>query len=374
MGECPRGLKPAARLRASCLGYCLAAVVVLGALSPHVVADQVVVGETNFPRARVVGFEAGELRFVSVDGTELTAPISAIHLLIVDGVSGFADFNEAERLLADGQAGAAIVRYERARRLAKRFWPDLIAARLLLACDRAARIDRATMNFIRVARGRHGGPEAAAQLIPEMIPGEPDPETARAVEELDAALRKVENEAEAALFRLLRYAIWERIGDERAERESTAVAQLRLPKGVRSLRAYAILLRALRAVLAEADSLTVANRSSLDRAIADCPGECLPSFLLLKGRALLRAATTREEVIRASWPFLRVVIHMPDDSRAAEGLLEAAVAMERLGRPDKAARLVEECLGREDLNDSTRLAAAAVLRRIKAPEDREPDS
>jgi len=366
----PRGPKPAARGVVSCL----IAVVLMGVLAPAAVADQVVVGETSYPRARVVGFEAGELHFVSMDGMELAAAISEIQLLIVDSVSGFADFNEAERLLADGKAGAAIVRYERAMRLGKRFWPDLIAARLLAACDRAARIDRATMNFIRVARGRHSGPESAAQLIPQNIPRKREPEAVRAVEQLDAALRKVDNDAEETLFRLLRYSILHQTGDERAARESVAVVHLAFPKSVRSPRAYAILLKALRVVLAEADSLTTANLSSLDRAIADCPEEMLPSFLLLKGGTLLRTSSTREEIIRASWPLLRVVIHMPDDPRAAEGLLEAAVAMERLGRPGKAAQLLEECLGREDLDDKTRSAAEEALRRMRALEDTAPDS
>ncbi|MCH6555417.1 MAG: hypothetical protein IH797_02250, partial [Chloroflexi bacterium] len=53
----------------------------------------------------------------------------------------FDDFNEAERLVADNQPARAIVRYRRTLRLGQDFWSDLIAARLVLACDAANQID-----------------------------------------------------------------------------------------------------------------------------------------------------------------------------------------------------------------------------------------
>ena len=137
-----------------------------------------------------------------------------------------------------------------------------------------------------------------------------------------------------------------------------------IPPSARSQRVYAIQLRAFQEVLA--DDVEPAELSSLDIAIGDCPDEILPSFLLLKGRTLLRTAATRDQVIRASWPFLRVAIHFRNDSRAAEGLYDAALALERLGRPDKAGELLQECLEHKWLTPRTRSLAETARARLLA--------
>ena len=91
----------------------------------------------------------------------------------------------------------------------------------------------------------------------------------------------------------------------------------------------------------------------------------MPGFLLLKGDALLQAALEHDEIIRAAWPFMRVAIHFPDDARAPKALLGAASAMTRLGRPDKSARLLEECLAHELLDEPTRQRAQDALRELR---------
>jgi hypothetical protein len=342
---------------------CCALAFVTLALGRPARADQIILGDTNYPRARVTGFSDGQLLFVSIDGAERAAPISDVRLIYVDSVSGFADFNEAEKLVGEGLAAQALARYERSWRLGKRFWPDLIATRLLAACDKAERIDRATLNFIRVARGKHSGPKSAAMLIPQAIPTKRTPEVVRAVEQLDAVLRKVGNDSEEALFRLLRYGILTCMGSDRADEDARVVAGMRIPAPVRSARAYEIQLSAMEKALTE---VTEAALSGLDRAIEDCPDEQLADFLLLKGRLLLNSAETREEIIRASWPFLRVTIHMPGDPRAAEGLLGAATALERLGQPVKAIQLLEECLAHSSVGNEVRSEAEAAMKRLTA--------
>ena len=87
----------------------------------------------------------------------------------------------------------------------------------------------------------------------------------------------------------------------------------------------------------------------------------------MKGETLLRTATSRAEIIRAAWAFMRVAIHMPSDPRAAEGLLGAAAAVERIGRKDKAIALLEECLQRKTgLTDQTRREAEAAIIRLRS--------
>jgi hypothetical protein len=200
-------------------------------------------------------------------------------------------------------------------------------------------------------------------LIPQAIPAKRTPEAVRAVEQLDAALRKVGNDSEEALFRLLRYRILTFMGSDRADEDARVIARMRIPAPVRSPRAYQMQLSAMEKAFTEA---TDSALSGLDHAIEDCPNEQLPDFLLLKGRLLLNSAETREEIIRASWPFLRVAIHMPGDPRAAEGLLGAAAALERLGRPVKARQLLEECLAHPSVADEVRSEAEAAMKRLTA--------
>jgi hypothetical protein len=105
---------------------------------------------------------------------------------------------------------------------------------------------------------------------------------------------------------------------------------------------------------------------AIDRAVQDCPDLSLPDFLLLKGELLLRAASTRDDLIRASWPFLRVAAHVPSDPRAADGLVGGASALERMGRPERAIVLLEECLAHKQLRDETRRQAEDGLARLRA--------
>jgi hypothetical protein len=104
---------------------------------------------------------------------------------------------------------------------------------------------------------------------------------------------------------------------------------------------------------------------ALDGFIRHCPEEMLPQALLLKGRALLETAQTRDELVRASWPFLRVAIHMTENPLAAEGLLGAAEVMEALDRPDKAVELLEECLAHQAATQATKDCARKALERIR---------
>lgn len=327
-------------------------------------ADQVVAKGANYAGAKVLGFDKGRLQFRAADGRLVTQWVDDLELVVVDRGGVFEDFNLAERFLQAGEFDKAAVRYERALRLGDDFWPDLAAARLVMAYDRTGQLDKATMNFIRVVRGRFAGPEAGARLVPQMKPARRDAKYARALEQLDAALDQNPGEAIRVLFEVLRYEILRRGEDERAARAAPRVASLSVPEVVRSERVYAGVLLAMQETMKmDASSARLAD---LDRAIRDCPDSTLPSFLLLKGETLLRAAVAREEVIRASWPFLRVVVHMPDDPRAADGLLGAASALERLGRTDKAVAFVEECLVHRRVGDETREKAQSMIARLRS--------
>ena len=331
--------------------------------SAPVLADQVVAKGTSYAGAKVLGFDKGRLQFRAADGRVLTQWVNDIDLMVVDRGGVFDDFNLAERFLQAGEFDKAAVRYERALRLCDDFWPDLAAARLVMAYDRTGQLDKAAMNFIRVVRGRFAGPAAAARLVPQTAPAKRDAKFTRAIEQLDAALVQNPGETPRVLFEVLRYEILRRAEDERAVQAVPTIAALSIPEAVRSERVYAGVWAALQETLKE--GVGPARLVDLDRAVRDCPDSALPGFLLLKGEALLRTAAAREEIIRASWPFLRVMVHMPDDPRAADGLLGAALAVERLGRTDQAGAFVEECLAHKRLRDETRGEAQAMLTRLR---------
>jgi tetratricopeptide (TPR) repeat protein len=306
----------------------------------------------------------GQLQFRSAGGKLRSAWVGDIGLIVVDRGGIFADFNQAERFLASGEPTRAISRYRRSLRMAEGSWPDLIAARLVLACDAAAKLNHAVSNLIQVIRGRYAGPSAAARLIPKSIPRDRNANVSRAVELLDAALSRGPPEPQRVLLALVRYEILRRSGDDRATPAAQQVAFLTVPPAARSEQVYAIQLDALSRVLQ--DDATPEALAGLDNAIRDCPEPVLASFLLLKGQTLMRTASTRDDVMRASWPFLRVAIHFQDDARAADGLYGAALAIERLGRKDKAIKLLTECLGHKRLTDETRRRAETTLKRLQA--------
>lgn len=327
-------------------------------------ADQIVTQGINHSGAAIVGVDEGRLRFRTADGKLQSAWINDIGLIVVDRGGIFDDFNQAERFLAEDEPVRAILRYRRAWRLSTDFWTDLIAARLVLACDRAKQLDTATLNFIRVLRGTWAGPSAAARLIPREISVTGGRRAKRAIQQLDAALAKDPGESQRPLLEIVRYEIFRRTGDRRAASAAKRVAALSMPVIARSEQVYGIQLHALRESLK--DNIDPAGIGNLDRAIRDCPETVLPGLLLLKGEALLRTASTREDIIRAAWPYLRVAIHFPDDPRAADGLYGAATALDRLGGTAKAIELLEECLGHKRVTTRTRRLAEEARTRLQS--------
>lgn len=326
-------------------------------------ADQIIVDGVNYPGARVLSLEEGQLQFRSAEGTLRKAWLNDVDMIWIDRGGRFADFNQAERFLADGHPQRAAVRYRRAQRSAEEFWLDLIAVRLLLAHDASGQLDKAVGDFIRVLRGRWTGPIAAAHLIPKGFPAKRDSRVERAIEQLETAIRRNTEPTQRVLLALAHYEVSRRYGDGTVEVEARRILGLRIPEPIRSEPVYAILLEALRSSLekgVDQEALT-----AMDRAVRNCPRRLLPDVLLLKGRTLLSAAASRDDLIRAAWSLLRVPIHFPDDPKAAAGLYHASVAVERLGRPDKAMELLEECLAHARLDEKMQPLADAARKRLE---------
>jgi hypothetical protein len=330
---------------------------------PGAVADELVANGVNHVGVRISGLANGYIVFRTAAGEKRSARIDTVELIAVERGSTFADFNQAERLVAGGKPAKAVSRYRRMVHTSESFWSDLLAARLLRATDRAGQIDRAAGFFIRTAEGKFSGPATAVHIMPTRIPDRRDGKTARAIEQLSGVISRLPPGPTRTLLVVFRYDVLRRVRDKRETTEAIRVASLAIDESIGTARVYEIVLAAFRSALAGDPS--PANLAGLDAAIRYCPEPALPDFLLVKGEMLLSHASTREELIRASWPFLRVVTHMPDDPRAADGLLGAAGALERLGSSGRAAALLTECLAHPKIDDATRREAEAALERVR---------
>ncbi len=328
------------------------------------VADELVVDGVNQAGVRITGLADGYLVFRTAAGEKRSARLDTIELIAVERGSAFVDFNQAERLVAGGEPAKSVSRYRRMVHTSESFWSDLLAARLLRATDRAGQIDRATGFFIRTGDGKFSGPATAVYLMPTRIPDRRDAKVARAIEQLAGAIFKLPAGPLRSLLTVFRYDLLRRVHDKRAPVEATRVASLTIDESIGTDRVYEIVLAALRSALPR--DASEANMAGLDGAIRYCPESALPDFLLVKGETLLSRASTREDLIRASWPFMRVVTHMPEDPRAVDGLLGAAAALERLGSFGRAANLLTECMAHPKIDGAARRKAEEALVRVSA--------
>lgn len=110
-----------------------AAFALLCAVPPPTYADRLVVNGTEYAGAQIVAMQRGRLRFRHAGGRLDEAWSDEVERIHVEHGGAFMDFNQAERLVAQGKLAAAIPRYTRALRLVEDFWPDLISIRLVKA-------------------------------------------------------------------------------------------------------------------------------------------------------------------------------------------------------------------------------------------------
>ncbi len=329
--------------------------------------DQIVVRGENFRDADVVSLTNGLLQFRGSDGTVRSAHLGDIDLLIATGGSLFDDFNQAERFLDAGDPKKAAIRYKRALRMSTDYWSDLIAARLVVAYDRTMETDKSVQQLIRVTRGKWAGPAAGARLIPQNLPDRRTGTLARAVRELDGALAAHPQLGQSVVFEATRYELLRRMKDELAVSAAVRLSATRIPAEVRTEQVYNILVSAMLVATSGGDSMRFV--ADLDRAIVECPAKHLPDFLLMKGEVLFRSAGDRDDLIRASWPFLRVGIQMADDPRGARGLLGAAKVLVKLEDGAGARRLLGECIAFANADGSVVAEAQQVLEGLAANEN-----
>jgi len=329
-------------------------------------ADEIEADGVNYSGVRINGFANGYVSFRLATGDTQSARIDKISLLKISRGSLFTDFNQAERFVASGEPARAVSRYRRMFYTSDSFWSDLLAARLCRATDEAGQFGRATGYFIRVAQGKFSGPASAVYLMPKSVPKQRNAKAARALEQLSGVIGQLPEGPARSLLLVYRYQVLRSIGDHRADAEAKRLEAVTIDESIGTDEVYGMLLSAMRSALRQEASIQLLV--GIDHAIRACPESRLPDFLLLKGDALLSRAQTRKDLIRASWPYLRVVTHFPDDPRAADGLIAAAGVLKRMESFDKAKSLLTECLNRPNLTEPQRRRAEDALAQLHTSE------
>lgn len=340
--------------------------VILAAAGAAARADQISAMGRNYPGVQVAGLVEGRLEVRTADGSTMFVPLPDLDWIIVDRTGQLDDLNEAERAMLAGDVHKAITRYERAARVAGGFWADVVSARAIAAYDRVGQLDDAMHHLVRLAQSRHSGPGVASRMVPKSLPAQRNARFARSLRELDVALSTASEIPQQTLLALIRFDLLRRGGDRRGAEAALSVLSQPVPPEIRTPQVYAILTAALDMALVDGPSAVAME--ALDRAIEACPEESLPDLLLLKGRVLLGRASTKDDVMRAAWPFLRVVIHMPQDRRAAQAAYLAATALDRLGRKESALMLLEDCLSRAEISPELRGSAEELRARLQTPD------
>ena len=335
-------------------------------------ADQVIIQDANYTGAKVTRFAAGRLQFRSSAGKVREAWIEDVDLIQIDRRGAFADLNEGERYMTEGDPRKAIARYRRALRLAEDFWVDLISARMVMACDRAERVEQASMSLVRLLEGKHAGAACAARLIPRHLPKRQTSDMTRALAHIDSSIDRLPRDTHRAVLRLFRFEIVRHMGGRQLPKVAESVATMPLPEQIRCDRAYAIIHAALAETLKA--GVTPERLAALDQAIADCPFASLADLLMLKGDTLLSTAHSREENIRAGWAYMRVVVHMPDSPHVPRALLGTADVLERIQQGNQAAAMLRECLAHDAIEPSLKKRAQQRLRRLAGGHNQETDS
>lgn len=339
---------------------CVPAALLVAVVAAWAHGDQIISDAANLTRVKIAGYANGKLHVLADDGSITPVPLAQVTRILIDPVGQMADFNEAERYLAENDPPKAIVRYERALRVAADFWPAVIQVRLLQACDRAGKFQRAVQHFVAVAQD---APAAAAALMPASIPQGPTPVAGRAAQRLTTEASRSTGTEQRVLLEMLRYAILLRSQDPEADRWTREVARTAIPPSIATRQVYSIKVAACTELLAA--SAFDAVLASVNQALTQCPMETMPDLFLLKGRTLLERASDRGDLLAAGAALMRVAIHFPDDERAPKALFWAARVHGRLDRPDKAIQLLDECLAHARISDALRQQAEADLSRLK---------
>jgi hypothetical protein len=289
----------------------------VGCLSPLVFGDQIISDVAFLNDVRIVGFSQGNLEFVDEDNRLAAIDLLSVGRLVIDDDMELSDLNEAERLMAAGDAAKSTVYYIRAARQAKDFWRLVIRVRVQQAATKAGRLEEAMGHLILLMRGDSDSRLMAARMIPHAFDPE-EPEIRKVLNRIEMSLAQTASRDSRTMLRVLQFAILESLSDASAP----SAAREAVEKAVPLVLATDGLMRwrtaASGKLLVMGDFDAVISAVDMDLLVA--PQSILPELMRLKGLALYHQSTDDETTRRAALSLMRVPIHFPSHPLTPECL------------------------------------------------------
>jgi tetratricopeptide (TPR) repeat protein len=331
-------------------------------MSAGAIADEMVLEGTLLERIKIVDLEGSEIAYRNPAGDLVYSHFAQVDWLSVSSVGSLRDLNEAENMVRAGKFGRAIQYYERALRVAPKFWKKLVRARLVRAAERSGRLDTLVAQFVALTSVVEGGPELASCVFPGSSPVGEVRGGVRALRNVNEAIDRASSQSDRVLLEMLRYQIARILDDPSKARYAEALADQPIPPAVGNRSVYRVKARALLEAVGSIgrEAAVGVINGELSRAAM----EVLPEMLLVKAELLLAGARSDEDLIRSAWPAMRIVIHYPSDPLVPKALMLAAKVHERLGRNELAIKLLNECVRFGGIADSDRDRASAEISRL----------
>ena len=310
-------------------------------------ADDVTVGRLPYSGATILDVREGSITFrVSSGARPITKALAEVPHMKLSQVDA-KDFNTAEDLMKKGKSAEAVTSYDKARKRYRQGWPArLIRYRRLAALGKAGLVDQAVEEWLAAVDEDKVG-EATLKLYPQTFAEKGSPRNAKALQLLEAKLKKITDKQYVTVARELQMRLYshEGMAEEAAAAAKTIAGKTGPPEtsgGPTKPRP-----------MGNTDSLMSAVEVLLQQGSGDKAFEIiddnidrfdtgtLPWAMLLRGKARMLMATgagDKDKLLRqAGLDFMRIVTHYPDSRDAGEALYLAGEVNASLPKPNYAA-------------------------------------
>ncbi len=342
------------------LRTCLAAGLLAWVLCCSARGDSLLVGQRQWPGAKIQWFQDGKVRFTAADGSQQAVPIPTVTRLQVDLRD---DLNRAEQLRFEGHVPEAVAAYESALRTENRNdVGSFIRYRLMDLYGQGGQLDQAVEMFLDLVKQpdfhavvKDWRPTGAATARPKVREA--------AIVALEDALRQIRTGLASESVSQLRDFLKSLPAGQAAAapRPPASPPAAPAPSGaargapaaaapdaaaeapepeafVPELNEPGPALKALQA-RQYAEALTVANgilvRSDLTR-------EQLAECLYVRGVAQWNLAKDAPGYLQAGWALSRMLVEFPASPRTAEALYYLGLVHQRLGQAAQARQLLQQ--------------------------------
>lgn len=335
-------------------------------------ADSLLVGQRQWPNAKIQWVQDGKVRFTAADGSQQAVPIATVVRLEVDLRD---DLNRGEQLRAEGKTAEAVTAYEAALRTESR--NDLggfLRYRLMDLYGRSGQLDRAVEMFLDLVKqpdfyvvAKDWRPQNVAAVRPKVREA--------AIMQLEDGLRQIKTGLASESVRQLRDFIQASAAGSAAEMQGTAPSGA--PRTGGQSPAGAGGAADVGGVEEPAQTpwpgLAVLQRGryeealrAADRALAqeDLPPDVLADVLYVRGVALWHLAKDRFRVLQAGWALAQLTIEFPTSLHVPECQYYLGLVHDRLGQTGQARQLLQQALqsagASADVKERARKALAGL--------------